>query len=274
MTFGPAIACRGRRPASGAAHRLFQYWYGRRDTISFLSWSMFPPPLYRMSTMIPFRFHSSSISLRNRAREGWFMARMCTYPIWPFVSRSTSSRFFATHSSYIRSVMDVTLRIRTLRAPSPRSFFATRTGTYSFIACFRLPRSFSPPRAPPLASLVLPDPDRHVLVHRLVQDPPVVVPDADLLPVDGEHVVPDGEIQPFLVRRAVPVDVGDPVALAGRLQLEAQVPRPVRPVRLHARRPAHAHVGRVQLAEHVVRQVVHVLVRAHVAEEQIGRASC
>ncbi len=114
-----------------------------------------------------------------------------------------------------------------------------------------------------------PDLHRHELVQRVVERPPDVVGRPHGLPVDGQHRVADLEAEPLLVGGAVAVDVRDPVGAAGRLDLEPEVPGRVLRGHLPARRPAHAHVRRVEFADHLVGDVVQVLVLAHVREQRL-----
>ena len=154
----------------------------------------------------------------------------------PFVAFSTESRLFSTHSSYLMFVRFVTVAMRNVLRVR---------------AVGRLR-----------------DLDRHVLVVGLAQNLPIVVAGLDVLPIDGEHVVAVRDVDPVLVGRTVAIDVRHAILAVRRLELESQIARRVRARDVDARRAAHAGVRRVQLADHRVRDVVDVFVRARVLEER------
>ena len=82
--------------------------------------------------MMPFLSQNSLISFWKRLSGPALIERTCTYAIWPFVAFSTISRFFSTHSSYLMSPREATVRMRTSRVAFGSVAEATFTVTNSF----------------------------------------------------------------------------------------------------------------------------------------------
>ena len=105
----------------------------------------------------------------------------------------------------------------------------------------------------------------------MVQRVPVVLAGSDLLAVDRQHVVSGLDVQPFLVRGAVAINVGHTIAAVVRLQLHAEELRLVLVVHGTTRRAPDADMRGVQLADHLVGKVVQIFVRADMGEQRFVR---
>ncbi len=98
-----------------------------------ISWSMLPPPLKRMSTMIPFLFENWLISFSNRRSDGGVhRADVDVGDLAVRLACPPSRAWLRTHSSYLMSLRVVTVPMRSLRTGAPVGAAAAVTVTYSF----------------------------------------------------------------------------------------------------------------------------------------------
>ena len=112
------------------------------------------------------------------------------------------------------------------------------------------------------------DREGHVVVEDVIENSPVVVLAGDLLAFNCQDVIARLQLDPLLVRGAIPIDVGDHKATIRRLHLEAQQMGGVGSGQLQTGRPPNASVRGIQLPDHLVREVVDVVVLAHVLQER------